>query len=63
MQNTRALNKVSEALGVFNEGFGAYLYALRMGAFCVDWREGPEGGNFGESGRSAERSEKKVIAE
>lgn len=63
VQNTRALNKVSEALGVFNEGFGAYLYALRMGAFCVDWREGPEGGNFGESGRSAERSEKKVIAE
>ncbi|KAI5449592.1 DASH complex subunit dam1 [Naganishia albida] len=46
VQNTRALNKVSEALGVFNEGFGAYLYALRMGAFCVDWREGPEGGNF-----------------
>lgn len=48
VQNTRALNRVSEALGVFNEGFGAYLYALRMGAFCVDWREGPEGGSWGE---------------
>lgn len=44
VQNTRDLSRLDEALGVFGEGFGAYLYALRMGAFCVDWREGPEGG-------------------
>ena len=46
VQNTRNLNRLDEALGVFAEGFGAYMYALRMGAFCVDWREGPEQGSW-----------------
>ncbi|GHJ89411.1 hypothetical protein NliqN6_5813 [Naganishia liquefaciens] len=47
VQNTRNLNALDEALGVFAEGFGAYMYALRMGAFCVDWKEGPEEGSWG----------------
>lgn len=62
VQNTRNLNRLDEALGVFAEGFGAYMYALRMGAFCVDWREGPEQGSWarGEC-RASERSERARI--
>lgn len=31
------LNEMHDALGTFNEAFAAYLYALKMNAFCVEW--------------------------
>ncbi|EIW71650.1 hypothetical protein TREMEDRAFT_24092, partial [Tremella mesenterica DSM 1558] len=35
--NLNNLNELHDALGTFNESFSAYLYALKMNAFCVEW--------------------------
>ena len=35
--NLGKLNELHDALGTFNESFAAYLYALKMNAFCVEW--------------------------
>lgn len=37
--NTSQMTTLHEALGTFNEAFAAYLYALKMNAFCVEWPE------------------------
>lgn len=51
--NLERLNGVYDALGKFNEGFAAYLYALKMNAFCIDWSNVRLGGCLGGSTRSA----------
>ncbi|KAK4684013.1 DASH complex subunit DAM1, partial [Tremellales sp. Uapishka_1] len=35
-----------DALGTFNESFAAYLYALKMNAFCVEWPMAPDENSF-----------------
>lgn len=37
--NTTQMTTLHDALGTFNEAFAAYLYALKMNAFCVEWPE------------------------
>jgi hypothetical protein len=44
--NIKNLSKLHDALGTFNDSFAAYLYALKMNAFCVDWKEGPDDRSF-----------------
>lgn len=39
--NTQRISALHDALGQFNEGFAAYLYALKMNAFCVEWPQAP----------------------
>ncbi|OWT39441.1 DASH complex subunit DAM1 [Cryptococcus neoformans Bt1] len=39
--NTTQMTTLHDALGTFNEAFAAYLYALKMNAFCVEWPEAP----------------------
>lgn len=39
--NTQRMTALHDALGQFNEGFAAYLYALKMNAFCVEWPQAP----------------------
>lgn len=39
--NTSQMTTLHDALGTFNEAFAAYLYALKMNAFCVEWPEAP----------------------
>jgi DASH complex subunit DAM1 len=36
------MNELHAALEQFNEGFSAYLYALKTNAFCVEWNEAPD---------------------
>ncbi|RXK34874.1 DASH complex subunit DAM1 [Tremella mesenterica] len=40
--NLNNLNELHDALGTFNESFSAYLYALKMNAFCVEWPSAPD---------------------
>ena len=35
--NIGHLNEMHDALGTFNESFAAWMYALKMNAFCVEW--------------------------
>ena len=35
--NIANLNELHDALGTFNENFAAWMYALKMNAFCVEW--------------------------
>ncbi len=35
--NIQHLNELHDALGIFNESFAGWLYALKMNAFCVEW--------------------------
>ncbi len=35
--NIQQMTRLHDALGTFNESFAAYLYALKMNAFCVEW--------------------------
>ncbi|GMK59478.1 hypothetical protein CspeluHIS016_0800840 [Cutaneotrichosporon spelunceum] len=44
--NIGRLNEMHTALDKFNEGFAAYLYALKINAFCVEWNEGPDGNSW-----------------
>jgi DASH complex subunit DAM1 len=44
--NLKNLSQLHDALGTFNDSFAAYLYALKMNAFCVDWKEGPDDRSF-----------------
>ncbi|KAJ9095325.1 hypothetical protein QFC21_005691 [Naganishia friedmannii] len=44
--NIKNLSQLHDALGMFNDSFAAYLYALKMNAFCVDWKEGPDDRSF-----------------
>ncbi|KAJ9111252.1 hypothetical protein QFC22_006552 [Naganishia vaughanmartiniae] len=44
--NIKNLSQLHDALGTFNDSFAAYLYALKMNAFCVDWKEGPDDRSF-----------------
>ncbi|BEJ02739.1 hypothetical protein CcaverHIS631_0705340 [Cutaneotrichosporon cavernicola] len=44
--NIGRLNEMHTALDKFNEGFAAYLYALKVNAFCVEWNEGPDGNSW-----------------
>jgi DASH complex subunit DAM1 len=37
--NVQRLNALHEALGTFNEGFSAYMYAIKMNAFSMAWPE------------------------
>lgn len=37
--NIQNMSRLHDALGIFNESFAGYLYALRMNAFCVEWPE------------------------
>lgn len=37
--NVQNMSRLHDALGIFNESFAGYLYALRMNAFCVEWPE------------------------
>lgn len=39
--NTQRMSALHDALGQFNEGFAAYMYALKMNAFCVEWPQAP----------------------
>ena len=41
-----SMNKLHHELGVFNEAFAGYLYALRLNAFCVEWTEAPDEASF-----------------
>ena len=36
-ENISHLNDMHDALGTFNESFAAWMYALKMNAFCVEW--------------------------
>lgn len=40
--NMQRLGDLHDALDQFNEGFAAYLYALKMNAFCIEWPEAPD---------------------
>jgi DASH complex subunit DAM1 len=40
--NIARMNELHTALERFNEGFSAYLYALKINAFCVEWNEAPD---------------------
>jgi DASH complex subunit DAM1 len=33
------MTQLHDALGTFNESFAAYMYAMKMNAFCVEWPE------------------------
>lgn len=44
--NMQRMNEMSDALDKFNEGFAAYLYALKMNAFCVEWNEAPDANSW-----------------
>ena len=33
------LNKLSDSLDAFNEGFASYLFVLKMNTLCVEWPE------------------------
>ena len=35
--NVGMLNDLHHSLGLFNESFAGWLYALKMNAFCVEW--------------------------
>jgi len=37
--NISHLTELHNALGTFNESFAGYLYALKMNAFCVEWKQ------------------------
>lgn len=37
--NVAHLTELHNALGTFNESFAGYLYALKMNAFCVEWKQ------------------------
>lgn len=37
--NIQRMTRLHDALGTFNEAFAAYLYAMKMNAFCVEWAE------------------------
>ncbi|ORX37862.1 DASH complex subunit Dam1-domain-containing protein [Kockovaella imperatae] len=39
--NIEHLNEMHDALGTFNESFAAWMYALKMNAFCVEWPQAP----------------------
>ncbi|KZO92687.1 hypothetical protein CALVIDRAFT_601327 [Calocera viscosa TUFC12733] len=51
--NLEQLNGLYDALGTFNEAFASYLYALRMNAFCVEWRQAPTEDSFGRAKQAA----------
>lgn len=40
--NMQRVGQLHDALGTFNEGFSAYLYAMKMNAFCIEWDEAPD---------------------
>jgi DASH complex subunit DAM1 len=40
--NIAHLNQLHDALGIFNEAFGGWMYALKMNAFCVEWPLAPD---------------------
>lgn len=44
--NVQQMNELHDALGTFNESFAAYLYALKMNAFCVEWPQAPDENSF-----------------
>ena len=37
--NMDGLNKLSDSLDAFNEGFASYLFVLKMNTLCVEWPE------------------------
>lgn len=44
--NIQRMNEMHEALEKFNEGFAAYLYAIKINAFCVEWNEAPDANSW-----------------
>ncbi|CAK9782294.1 hypothetical protein CC85DRAFT_268912, partial [Cutaneotrichosporon oleaginosum] len=44
--NIARMNEMHDALEHFNEGFAAYLYALKINAFCVEWNEAPDANSW-----------------
>lgn len=44
--NIQRMNDMYNALDQFNEGFAAYLYALKINAFCVEWKEAPDANSW-----------------
>lgn len=39
--NFAQLAEIQQALSTFNENFAAFLYGIKMNAFCVEWPEAP----------------------
>ncbi|WFD28669.1 DASH complex subunit dam1 [Malassezia nana] len=39
--NMADMADIHQALGTFNESFAAFLYGIKMNAFCVEWPEAP----------------------
>ncbi|PWN18466.1 hypothetical protein BCV69DRAFT_314661 [Microstroma glucosiphilum] len=44
--NLAELAEIYEALNVFNEGFGGFVYGLKVAAYCIEWAEAPQEENF-----------------
>lgn len=44
--NIQKMTRLHDALGTFNEAFAAYMYAMKMNAFCVEWPEAPDERSF-----------------
>lgn len=46
LTNLNDLSEIHSALDTFNEGFGMFLYGLRVAAYCIEWEESPQVESF-----------------
>lgn len=37
--NLEELTSIHDSLNTFNEGFGMFLYGLKVAAYCIEWSE------------------------
>ncbi|CAO1637371.1 unnamed protein product [Parajaminaea phylloscopi] len=44
--NLEDLASIHDALNTFNEGFGMFLYGLKVAAYCIEWSEAPQEDSF-----------------
>ena len=51
--NFAQLADIQQALATFNENFAAFLYGIKMNAFCVEWPEAPTEASLRTLSRSA----------
>ena len=51
--NLAQIADIQHALSTFNENFAAFLYGIKMNAFCVEWPEAPTEASLRALSRSA----------
>lgn len=51
--NLAQIAEIQQALSTFNENFAAFLYGIKMNAFCVEWPEAPTEASLRALSRSA----------